>query len=72
MFIFLPQTEMLAAKDEDGNTPLMLAVESERFKFATLCINKGRVKYIGNTPLMLAVESARFKFATLCINKGRV
>ncbi|XP_053397533.1 transient receptor potential cation channel subfamily A member 1 homolog isoform X2 [Mercenaria mercenaria] len=67
-------SELLSDKDEDGNAPLMLAVESGRYKFAINCINKGAAINTINkwhmTPLHLAAIKGDLRIAQLLIEKG--
>ncbi|XP_060585014.1 transient receptor potential cation channel subfamily A member 1 homolog isoform X3 [Ruditapes philippinarum] len=66
--------EVLSDKDEDGNTPLMLAVESGRYKFAVNLINKGAAINTTNkwhmTPLHLAAIKGDIRIVKLLIEQG--
>jgi len=61
-------------KDEDGNTPLHLAIMSDHLQIAKLLIEKGADVNAKNkrekTPLHIAVERSNEKAAVLLIEKG--
>lgn len=67
-------TELLSDKDEDGNTALMLAVESGRYKFAINLINKGAEINTTNkwhmTPLHLAAIKGDVRIVQILLERG--